>query len=224
MILEFASLATGSFKFARANIVYRAPSGGSVLLRCRLIRFEPEDLFERINYSNLYESAQNFLEDPEDEASDQEHVNGDQGGDVGGTVISMGYVPGPGNIFDVWVDRTLGIMSCLYSNVMVPDVISRVCGGTCSMCSSRRALCPGCTGGRSDSFGVFSSCGVELACPVCLGIYLSLDHKWYLESYFFGNGPSHLGERAMEQKIIDRLTELGYAADEYMDMFRRGGL
>jgi hypothetical protein len=120
---------------------------------------------------------------------------------------------GCGNTFDILItsadDNLLVDSACLFSNLTVPDVISRMEGGACSFCSGSRLFCPGCTGGRAQEFGVFMGCGVGLACPLCIGIDFPLEHKAFLRRYYWDDPPEE-EEESIKNWLQQRMDELGY--------------
>ena len=104
---------------------------------------------------------------------------------------------------------TLAMPPSLYAQVTVPDLIARLWDGSCEVCSGERYICPGCTGGIAQRYDAFMSCGVDLACPLCMGIEFMLKDKEYLQKYVHHEAPSEEKE-ARDGRIDDRLRELGY--------------
>lgn len=106
---------------------------------------------------------------------------------------------------------------CLFSDITVPDVISRREGGACSFCNSSRFLCPGCCGGSLKEFNIFRTCcSRDIACPVCMGFYFSLQHEgllWGLDEKRFragDGGDSSDNDIDEGDWLQQRLQELGY--------------
>jgi hypothetical protein len=99
--------------------------------------------------------------------------------------------------------------ACLFSDVTVPDIISCMEDGDCSFCSNSRFICPGCTGGRAQKFEVFMGCGVELACPLCMGTDFSQEHKGFLQEYYW-HEPLEAEQRLVDDWLQQRLEEFGY--------------
>jgi len=97
----------------------------------------------------------------------------------------------------------------LYGKVTSPDMIARMEGGDCWFCGNTRDICPGCTGGVAEEFYCFMGCGVDLACPNCMGVEFALRDKEYLEKYYDKEPPESklLARRA---RWDARLKELGY--------------
>ncbi|KAI0842500.1 hypothetical protein F5Y06DRAFT_128757 [Hypoxylon sp. FL0890] len=115
---------------------------------------------------------------------------------------------GPENTFSVVLDTT-STVPCLYTSLDVPDIIAKIDDGLCWVCDGMRFICPGCTGGKAQNFDAFMSCGVDLACPLCIGMDFCQDHKQYLEGYLWSEPPE--GEEEEMLKLVeDRLAELGY--------------
>ncbi|KAI4860283.1 hypothetical protein F4820DRAFT_437303 [Hypoxylon rubiginosum] len=116
---------------------------------------------------------------------------------------------GPGNTFDVVLDNTSSTDPYLYAFRDVPDFIAMVDGGYCWVCNGEKFICPGCTGGKTQEFQVFMSCGVDLACPLCIGVQISQSHKAFLEGYLDETPPEDEAED-MRKLLEERLEELGY--------------
>ena len=113
--------------------------------------------------------------------------------------ISSGTMSTPG----------LCVPDCLFTAITVPDVISWLHDGSCWVCRGKRTICPGCTGGKSEDFGAFMGCGVDLACPLCMGLDFMLEDKEYLEYYYYEEPPAE--EAAARKARIDcRMIELDY--------------
>ena len=96
---------------------------------------------------------------------------------------------------------------CLFTSVTVPDVIARLEDGYCGACGGSRFICPGC-GQLPDRFMVFMGCGVELACPLCVGVALAQDHQEFLQANYL-EVPDE-DQKAMDEEVNDVLRELGY--------------
>ncbi|KAI1205520.1 uncharacterized protein F4807DRAFT_442890 [Annulohypoxylon truncatum] len=125
----------------------------------------------------------------------------------------LSRLSGPQNTFDVVLDAR-SKTSCLYKCIDVPDIISKIEGGWCRICRSERTVCPGCTGGVTERFDVFMGCGVELACPLCMGTEFSLDHKYFLDTYYLVTPPESEAEE-WKDNMHDRLEELGYIDSDF---------
>ncbi len=100
---------------------------------------------------------------------------------------------------------------CLFHEITVPDVISHLQDNVCGICKEENGhtICPGCTGGKADGFGAFMGCGVDLACPLCLGLSFMKRDKELLETYYWDPMPEE--ERvARSRRFKRRLNELGY--------------
>jgi hypothetical protein len=102
-------------------------------------------------------------------------------------------------------------LAILCTDVDVPDVISYIFDGKCNFCRGGRDICPGCTGGRSEKFGVAMGCGVDLACPLCLGSEFSYQDKQVLLEYYWERMPKSV-EMERREKWNRRFKELNYPA------------
>ncbi len=109
---------------------------------------------------------------------------------------------GPDSVFYGLLDNTAwaGQVACVYSDVAVPDVISKIDNGLCWACEKTRFICPGCAGGKPRKFCVSMGCDVDLACPRCMGYDFSQRHKYFLEMYYNGKAPED-EEEEMEELI-----------------------
>lgn len=58
-------------------------------------------------------------------------------------------------------------------------------------------------------FGAFMGCGVDLACPLCLGLDFMQRDKDHLEAYYWDPMPEE-EEIARDRRFERRLNELGY--------------
>ncbi|KAI1394212.1 uncharacterized protein F4822DRAFT_387472 [Hypoxylon trugodes] len=117
----------------------------------------------------------------------------------------------PPNLYTV-VIGTASAIPCLYTSIRVPDIIATMEGGICWVYQEGRFICPGCTGGKAQRFNSFMGCGVDLACPLCMGTELSEEHKNYLKSYYYhGSGvDGSEGEEEMRDQLEEQLEKLGY--------------
>jgi len=87
---------------------------------------------------------------------------------------------GPKHTFDILLDANRqSQFGALKIDVTVPDVIANIDDGDCCVCNGTRHICPGCTGGVADKFEVFMGCSVSLACPLCVGLDVSMEHMVY---------------------------------------------
>lgn len=100
---------------------------------------------------------------------------------------------------------------CLFHEVTVPDVIAHLQNVICMVCQGRdsHTICPGCTGGIAQKFDAFMGCGVDLACPLCLGLSFMQRDKELLEAYYWDPMPEE-EETARSHRFERRLNELGY--------------
>ena len=107
---------------------------------------------------------------------------------------------------------------CLFYDITVPDLIGRLQEYVCHVCEFRRrhTICPGCTGGVAQRYGAFMGCGVDLACPLCLGLDFMEEDKSLLEHYYYEGLPEE-EERARNERFESRLKELGYTTGTQVD-------
>ena len=103
---------------------------------------------------------------------------------------------------------------CLFHDVTVPDLMGRLQEHVCHVCDFRdgHTICPGCTGGVAQRYGAFMGCGVDLACPLCLGLKFMWEDKSLLEEFYWEGLPEE-EERARRDRFDSRLKELGYDSD-----------
>jgi hypothetical protein len=117
---------------------------------------------------------------------------------------------GDGNMLEILItsfDYKLPTNSAfLFSNLTVPDVISWIEDGDCGFCKDQNIF-PGCTNGRSEKFRM--GCGVQLACPLYIGIDYSREHKEFLERYNWESAPED-EQNSMDDWLRERMDELGY--------------
>ncbi|KAI4249447.1 MAG: hypothetical protein L6R42_008985 [Xanthoria sp. 1 TBL-2021] len=103
----------------------------------------------------------------------------------------------------------LHVPECLFIDTTVPDVIARLEGGRCWVCEGERDICPGCTRGVANEFDAFMGCGVDLACPLCMGLDFMQEDKAFLQKYYRDEPPAK-EEEARKARVSARLAELGY--------------
>ncbi|KAM0794015.1 hypothetical protein BDR22DRAFT_49337 [Usnea florida] len=107
---------------------------------------------------------------------------------------------------------------CLFSDITVPDLMGRLQEYVCHVCRFRdgHTICPGCTGGVASRYGAFMGCGVDLACPLCLGLDFMQEDKSLLQHYYWEGLPEE-EERARSHRFKSRLKELGYTTGTQVD-------
>ncbi|KAI1808732.1 hypothetical protein F4811DRAFT_559118 [Daldinia bambusicola] len=128
--------------------------------------------------------------------------------ELGSKIPELRKLTGPENTFEVVLDGS-NKNPCLYGFLDVPDFIARLEEGECWVCDGSRFICPGCTGGVASRFDAFMGCGVDLACPLCMGLEFSQSHKFFLETYYY-EPPDDSQRQDTLEWIEDRLKELGY--------------
>ena len=114
--------------------------------------------------------------------------------------------------------HAISLPDCLFYDITVPDLIARLQDYSCRVCNFRdgHTICPGCTGGVAQRYGAFMGCGVDLACPLCLGLDFMEEDKGLLERYYWEGLPKE-EKRARRYKFESRLMELGYGIDTEVD-------
>lgn len=55
-------------------------------------------------------------------------------------------------------------------------------------------------------------CGVDLVCPVCIGLDVAREHKDFLQAYYTGDTPEDEQEK-MDALLQARFDELGYEVE-----------
>ncbi|KAK3360729.1 hypothetical protein B0T25DRAFT_578590 [Lasiosphaeria hispida] len=130
---------------------------------------------------------------------------------------ALNEMSGPGNVFYVALldeKKNEGVIPCLMVDVDILDVIAFIDDGDCRVCDGLRSICPGCTSGVAHEFGVFMGCGVDLACPLCMGLDLAVEHHGFLKERYHlhlqdADGDDSEAEDMME-RVLGRAKELGY--------------
>ena len=114
--------------------------------------------------------------------------------------------------------HTIFLPDCLFHDITVPDLIGRLQEYVCHVCEFRdgHTICPGCTGGVAQRYGAFMGCGVDLACPLCLGLNFMREDKSLLEDYYWEGLPEE-EECARRDRFESRLKELGYTTGTQVD-------
>ena len=100
---------------------------------------------------------------------------------------------------------------CLFLEISVPHIIGHLQDNICWVCQDRdgRTICPGCTRGVAQEFDAFMGCGVNLACPLCLGLDFMREDKRLLQAYYWDELPKE-EEEARDLRFEQRYQELGY--------------
>ncbi|KAI4868007.1 hypothetical protein F4820DRAFT_171683 [Hypoxylon rubiginosum] len=200
------------FWLVKADFVAVSPN--TALLRC--IRHE----FDRPENTN--ELVAGDLQDKESVSEFEKYLVSARDDELGFELPDLNCLSGPGNTFDVVLDTT-STDPCLFF-FDVPEFIAIVDGGKCWFCNGLRVLCPGCTGGKAESFdfGRMLGCGVDIACPLCMGIEFSEDHERFLGAYFNRQAPEDEA-KDMLKLLEGRLEELGYTDVSLSDCAWKGG-
>jgi hypothetical protein len=81
--------------------------------------------------------------------------------------------------------------------------------GSCMECGGERTICPGCCQLDERFPGLRMGCGVDLACPQCLGWEFALiDRAWHKRHYW--DPASDDEQRQRDARVAERCAELGY--------------
>ncbi|OTB00524.1 hypothetical protein M426DRAFT_15332 [Hypoxylon sp. CI-4A] len=203
IILKLANEGKDKFCLAKASVVSR--SSNIVILRCVRHEFgDPDDPEDEefaagcLGSTEKVRSFEAYLGYATSSSAAHDEVE----------LPELTRLSGPENTYTVVLDTT-SADSCLYNDLEVPDIISRIEDGYCLVCNGTRYICPGCTGGVAQKFDAFMGCGVDLVCPLCVGVDFCMDHKRFLERNYW-NDPSEEEAADMKKLVEDRLNELGY--------------
>ena len=203
-IFEIVKLPEKTSKYHLARVLTAIPRGEKTTLKCEVelsaITFPLADL------DNAYEMRviESYLAAP-----GQQHDP-----DILAKINARSPRPSPtSKFFSISVTDSDNhfLRHCLFHEITVPDVISYLQDNVCGICEEENGhtICPGCTGGKADGFGAFMGCGVDLACPLCLGLSFMERDKKLLETYYWDPMPEE--ERvARSRRFKRRLNELGY--------------
>ncbi len=208
-ILDFAAgNLPRSFCLVQAGLVSSEPGqnptmgGGQEgatrqVLRCKRVEFDP---LKYIKNAETVDEVEDYIRAPAQYAGED---------------LSLTQPPSGGrNTFYIQLDSSPDRFVCLYTDIDVPDFISRIEGGNCWACSGSRWICPGC-GGVGNAFDVFACCSFSLACPLCMGLGISHHHKDFLQMYDQDRGFER-EKKEMEETLERRLAELGYRAGTFV--------
>jgi len=202
LILEFLAGAKKPFCFAQ-GISLRNTSKGQIL-HFRKVYLEEGPLCGYLENTEEVEAFEGFMDRPNHHAA----------------LLFDEPIIHPGKTYDIVIPSADIDLPAdppfLFSDLTVPDVIAHIEGGNCWFCKAvrqSRFFCPGCTGGVVDNFGMRMGCGVNLACPLCLGIDFSREHKAFLEKYYREPAPED-EEKDVNDWIQDRMDELGYTTSK----------
>ncbi|KAI1440899.1 hypothetical protein F5Y02DRAFT_322575 [Annulohypoxylon stygium] len=199
-ILEFAYTGEDSFRLAMIETVSASPE--ALVLRCFKYDFvdseeEVQSLAGRLPNRDWVLAFEDYLTRAKPEKKLVEFK--------GFHEYLLSRDPDPKNNYEVVLDTTTK-NQCIYTCLTVPDVIAKIDDDWCCFCNRRRFICPGCTGGQIQKYGdLFMGCGVDLACPLCMGLDFSEYHKDVLEKHYY-----YLTRRAcLGEKEPYELTDAG---------------
>lgn len=187
LILEFLIADPDKFRFAQATAIKKSSKGD--VLQCRQVT-EGGPYCGTLDSADEVREYEKFLKRP----ANKFYI-------VPGTEFSI-LVPSDQKTYTAF----------LFTDVTVPDVIAFMEDGECGCCSSLglgqpRFFCPGW--GRAEAFNADMGRAVSLACPLCLGVDFCMEHKDFLQTYYWDDVPDDEAEE-MDAWIQDRLDELGY--------------
>ncbi|KAI4283571.1 MAG: hypothetical protein L6R38_002055 [Xanthoria sp. 2 TBL-2021] len=200
IIEQYHKASAPKYEAVRPTSITASPTGQ--VLHCRLVKLNLGD-FES-EYAVL--TAEQLLESTH--AYDEITTNFYAAEDTD-TVYAIEY---PRNAATTGVSSTitaLRVPACLFIDITVPDVIARLDDGRCWVCEGEREICPGCTRGVANEFDAFMGCGVDLACPLCMGLDFMQEDKAFLQKYYRDGTPAK-EEEARKARVSARLAELGY--------------
>ncbi|KAL8685831.1 MAG: hypothetical protein Q9218_007519 [Villophora microphyllina] len=170
-------------------------SSGTQILHCRGVTLDMENFENKTDVTR----AEEWLKNPE--AFKKSKYN------------TINYTS---TLYDIlFVDASTPALrraKCLFSDVTVPDVIAFLQDGNCWVCDDRRELCPGCTDWVPEELDARMCCGVDLACPLCMGLEFMANDKDFRRQYYWDPAPSE-EQAARAKRIRHRLAELDYLDD-----------
>ncbi|KAL8894932.1 MAG: hypothetical protein Q9192_003956 [Flavoplaca navasiana] len=192
-----------NFVAVRATSISITPA--SKMLHCRKVLL---DVSSSLDNTKAVIDAEDFLNHPpdHDEGSQDYNLILAEGPDE---VCAIEF-PNQGPTITSTTTAALSAPNCLFTAVTVPDVIAWLEDGRCWVCRGRRWICPGCTGGVAQEFDAFMGCGVELACPLCMGLDFMQEDKEFLQEYYW-DAPLADEKEARDARTSARLAELAYA-------------
>jgi hypothetical protein len=198
MILEFAIEGIeDSFDFVQAISLRNSPIGQVVY--CRSVNFE-----DRIDYMDFGSARriyvfEEWINKPNRPTSNPIHTP---------TIVERD------DMFDILItpadnNLLLAVSACLFSDVTLPDTISRIGQGECRLCDSSRVVRagPSCIGMEGQDFRILDSC--TLCCPHCIGVEFFLENKGLYETYYLTLVPKE-DQKSFEDWFRQRAKELDY--------------
>jgi hypothetical protein len=113
--------------------------------------------------------------------------------------------------------------TCLFADLTVPDVIAWEEDGNCAACmasslledgsehwQSYRYICPACSNRECPICGgPCLPCGVQVPCPLCIGVDISDEHEAFFAKYKDDSAPEE-EETALADRLRQRMNQLGY--------------
>ncbi|KAK5652696.1 hypothetical protein OQA88_10290 [Cercophora sp. LCS_1] len=128
---------------------------------------------------------------------------------------------GPENTFYVFLNGEIQDASdILMKDLELPDVLAHIGGGKCGLCKGNRYICPCCVSSATmEAFNIIAIGGVQLVCPVCMGLKLAHDHYAHLSRHYprISSGfrwprdnDGRIAQENLHERINQRLDQLGY--------------
>ncbi|VUC35603.1 unnamed protein product [Clonostachys rosea] len=99
----------------------------------------------------------------------------------------------------------------LFSRITIPDVIARVQGGECDVCSGYRYICSSCEKGVPGTHWVcntYEECGAIHPCPRCIGYYTLFNDDSVYSGY---KNSEAMGDKGYVNWTMGRMRRLGYS-------------
>ena len=210
----FNLLATEPPTYYLARPLRLTSHGDDVVLKCEIDTSALISSPEYIDNEDEIRAVENYLAFPDQ--------NGERDPFIQDRMDTDSSHPQPtSHFFTITVTRTphaIFLPDCLFHDITVPDLIGRLQEYVCHVCEFRdgHTICPGCTGGVAQRYGAFMGCGVDLACPLCLGLNFMQEDKSLLEDCYWEGLPEE-EERARSNRFKSRLKELGYTTGTQVD-------
>ncbi|KAL8876500.1 MAG: hypothetical protein Q9198_005318 [Flavoplaca austrocitrina] len=115
------------------------------------------------------------------------------------------------NISPYGTSTTAGLRmpDCLFTAITFDGVTAWLDFGRCWVCRGTRDICPGCTKGVGKDIDVWIGHGIDLACPLCMGLDCIQKDKAFLKMYYDENPPAEEKE-ARDDRVARQMGTLGY--------------
>ncbi|KAL9026885.1 MAG: hypothetical protein Q9180_007412 [Flavoplaca navasiana] len=113
------------------------------------------------------------------------------------------------SLYDTSTTAGLRIPDCLFTAITFDAVLAWLDFGHCWVCRGTRDICPGCTNGVGKDLNDWIGHGVDVACPLCMGLDCIQKDKAFLTMYYDENPPAEEKE-AREDRVAKQMGRLGY--------------